>query len=135
MGTSASPGPSVKKAVIPSLANAMATAALPAVTWRWTLDGELQEAEPRSHSFLPPFANAANRQLDADTYKLQRELHEALQELADNDDRAAVMSDHLANVHIELKNSQTGLAAQSEAVSGEQHLQRLAARETVRLAT
>ena len=82
-------------------------------------------------SFLPPFANAANRQLDEDIKSLQHELQATKLQNADHEDRAVVMADHLSSVQREVRHSQTRLAAQKDEIAGEEHLQRLAAREEV----
>ena len=97
---------------------------------RW--NGAHERTEQYSvDSFLPPFANAANRQVDEEIKALQRELRVAKSEIADNEDRGAVMADHLATVQKELRHYQTRLASRKDEIAGEEHLRRIAAREEV----
>ena len=94
--------------------------------------GQEDSVEQQSFdSFLPPFANAANRQLDEEIKVLQRELQAARLQAADHEDRAVVMSDHLGNVQKETRHLQSRLAAQKDEIAGEEHLRRIAAREEV----
>lgn len=95
-------------------------------------DEPIPEIEP-INTFLPPFANAANRKLDEEIKAIQRELQTIHLQLADNEDREVVMADHLANVQTELRYAQTRLASRKAEIDGEEHLRRLAAREEVLL--
>lgn len=99
----------------------------------WTTGVGSPAGQSPLNSFLPPFANSANRQLDEDIKLLQRELQASKLQAADNEDRTVVLADHLDSVQKELRHIQTRLAAQKEELAGEEHLQRIASREEVRV--
>ena len=81
--------------------------------------------------FLPDFANAENRALDAQVRAAHDALQQAELDVQDQADRAEVMADHLSRVQTELTHSQLRLASRREELAGEKHLEQLVKREHV----
>ncbi|MEW5311178.1 MAG: hypothetical protein WDW38_002914 [Sanguina aurantia] len=86
-----------------------------------------------SSSFLPPFANVENKQLDANVRELEKQLEVAESALMENSDRIKIMDEHLTNVQQELKYTQTRVESRGKEVETEAHLKALAEREMGRL--
>ncbi|KAK9820385.1 hypothetical protein WJX72_009778 [[Myrmecia] bisecta] len=84
-------------------------------------------------SFLPPFANQANKDLDSHVRRLEQELDTTQQAIDASDERISIMSGHLAQVHQELKYTQTRLDARTNEIRSESHLKQLSQREAGRL--
>ena len=82
-------------------------------------------------SHLPPFANKANRDLDAYIKRVRQELEYTDVSLEDNEDRIKVMAEHLANIQAELKHTQSRLNAKTHEVQSEDHLKQLSKRQAV----
>lgn len=84
-------------------------------------------------SFLPPFANAENRELDRLVRDMEKSLEQAEVSLEENSDRISIMEEHLKNVQQELKYTQARVDAKNREIDTEKHLKSLAAREEGRL--
>lgn len=86
-------------------------------------------------SFLPPFANAENRALDAKIRELEKNLEREEAGLEESGDRMLVMSEHLKNVRQEIQYTQSRLEAKDKELTTEDHLKILLLNECGRLKT
>ena len=82
---------------------------------------------------LPPFANETNKKLDGELRASERKLLSLTYEVEDNHARIGVMLEHLKNVRAELVASESVLVARNKETETEDHMKRLAERETGRL--
>lgn len=92
-------------------------------------DSTLDETDD---TFLPPFANALNRNLNEEIKGTQKQVNSTDAELEDNHDRIGVMENMLRLVRQELEHTQRRLENKNRELAYEKHLDQLAARETGR---
>ncbi|GBG72241.1 hypothetical protein CBR_g11171 [Chara braunii] len=95
------------------------------------MEDEVLEGLPST--FLPPFANAENRELDKTIRLTQKELEDTEFAIEENKDQIHVMSEHLKQVHNEIMYSQLRLEAKKNEIETEVHLKILSERERGRL--
>ena len=99
-------------------------------------DGDGRGSEDQSDdlpNFLPPFADARNRQLNEEVVAAERAVEKAEALLEENVDRVAIMAEHLRNVQAELTYTQARADAKRKEAETEEHLRQLNAREAGRL--
>eukprot|EP00878_Enallax_costatus_P027581 GHUV01029712.1.p1 GENE.GHUV01029712.1~~GHUV01029712.1.p1 ORF type:complete len:477 (+),score=186.93 GHUV01029712.1:553-1983(+) len=95
-------------------------------------EDEGDEEEP---SFLPPFANAENRALDAHIRNLEKQAEEIDLSLEENGGRINVMEEHLKNVQQEITYTESRVDAEKRELGTEQHLRVMADKEMARVNT
>ena len=76
-------------------------------------------------SFLPPFANAENRELDLRIREKERVLEELENDAEEHEDRVNAMQEHLRNVEAEIANTQSRAEARRKEKETEAHMKRL----------
>ena len=76
-------------------------------------------------SFLPPFANAENRELDLRIREKERVLEELENDAEEHEDRVNAMREHLRNVEAEIANTQSRAEARRKEKETEAHMKRL----------
>uniref|UniRef100_A0A061QV58 Flagella associated protein n=1 Tax=Tetraselmis sp. GSL018 TaxID=582737 RepID=A0A061QV58_9CHLO len=96
------------------------------------LQASVDNDDEDDRSFLPPFANAENKELNRRVQGLEREVEQTSAALEDNVDRIKVMEEHLTNVQQELKFTQSRVDAKNREIEAEDHLRSLADREKSR---
>lgn len=84
-------------------------------------------------SFLPPFANAENKALDAQVQRLEKQLQQVDAALEEHGGRVGVMHEHLKNVQQELTYTESRVEAENKEIETENHLKQLAERELGRV--
>mmetsp|Transcript_20436 Transcript_20436/g.66353 ORF Transcript_20436/g.66353 Transcript_20436/m.66353 type:complete len:909 (-) Transcript_20436:163-2889(-) len=84
-------------------------------------------------SFLPPFANEANKDLDRHIRGLEKEREQSDAALEENKDRVGIMNEHLRNVQQELVYTQSRCDAKNNEIETEDHLKQLNERATGRM--
>lgn len=82
---------------------------------------------------LPPYASEANKQLDAEVKRKEKDLQALEENFQTDGGRVKVMTDHLINVQQELVNTQQLVDAKRNEADTEDHLKALAARQLGRL--
>jgi hypothetical protein len=82
---------------------------------------------------LPPFANAANKALEAQVKSKERKITEYGEEAVENTERVAIMADHLKNVEQEHFHTQSLVDAKTREIETEDHLKQLSEREAGRI--
>ena len=88
---------------------------------------------PEEPNFLPPFANAENKQLNQNVHKLERQLEGAESGLEEHKDRIEVMDEHLKNVRTELTYTEARVGSKGKEIKTEEHLKALCERESARI--
>eukprot|EP00887_Chlorella_sp_A99_P001108 scaffold14.g1108.t1 len=88
---------------------------------------------PVKRSFLPPFADERNRQLDKEIRELEAQLEQANVGVEENREHIKVLAEHLDAVRLEIKHAQGHLTARTQEVATEGHLRELSSREAGRL--
>merc|ERR1719252_284215 len=82
---------------------------------------------------LPPFASEANKQLDAEIKRKEKDL-EAVEETTETScERIKIMTDHLVNVQQELVHTQQLVDAKKREIETEDHMMALTNRQTGRI--
>ena len=84
-------------------------------------------------SFLPPFANAENRELDLRIREKERVLEELENDAEEHEDRVNAMREHLRNVEAEIANTQSRAEARRKEKETEAHMKRLSERAMARV--
>lgn len=84
-------------------------------------------------SFLPPFANDKNRELDVEIQGLQLRLEGTVLETQEHQDRIQVMLDHLKNVQQELGFTQNRVEGKRKEVYSEEQMKKLAELSSAKL--
>lgn len=82
---------------------------------------------------LPPWASSDNKALDAKVKAKERRLQQRSDEKEENDERVAIMEDHLKNVQQEHVHTQALVDAKQREIDAEGHLKQLASREAGRV--
>lgn len=82
---------------------------------------------------LPPYANEANKQLDAQIKSKEAGLNDLEDQIESHSARVKVMTEHLVNVQQELVNTQQLLDAKKHEVDTEEHMKALTNRQLGRL--
>mmetsp|Transcript_36800 Transcript_36800/g.104782 ORF Transcript_36800/g.104782 Transcript_36800/m.104782 type:complete len:898 (+) Transcript_36800:99-2792(+) len=82
---------------------------------------------------LPAFASEANKQLDAEVKRKQKDLHDAEEQLEATSGRVKILTDHLVNVQQELVNTQQLVDAKRHEIETEEHMKALTNRQLGRL--
>mmetsp|Transcript_5711 Transcript_5711/g.6544 ORF Transcript_5711/g.6544 Transcript_5711/m.6544 type:complete len:927 (+) Transcript_5711:140-2920(+) len=91
--------------------------------------------ETEGVSFLPPFANAENKDLDRLIKATEVQLENCEAALEENRDRISIMEEHLRNVKQELVYTQGRVDAKNKEIETEDHLKQINERELGRLRT
>merc|ERR1719161_598965 len=82
---------------------------------------------------LPPFASEANKHLDAEVKRMEKDLSKVEENIDENSERIKIMTDHLANVQQELVHTQQLVDAKKREVETEDHMIALANRQAGRI--
>ncbi|GAB4818571.1 hypothetical protein N2152v2_005617 [Parachlorella kessleri] len=91
-----------------------------------------QTRGPR-RSFLPAFADARNRELDAEIRALENQLEQVSVAVEENSEHTKVLTEHLGNVRQEITYTQSRVTAKAKEVETEEDLWQLSQREAGRL--
>mmetsp|Transcript_5128 Transcript_5128/g.9691 ORF Transcript_5128/g.9691 Transcript_5128/m.9691 type:complete len:950 (+) Transcript_5128:130-2979(+) len=92
--------------------------------------GDLPE---EGSSFLPPFANEENKELDRYIQASERQLEALEAAIEENSDRINIMEDHLKNVQQELVYTQSRVDSKTKEIETEDHLKLIDERELGRV--
>ena len=96
-------------------------------------DGLFDFGDEDDSSFLPPFANAANKALDSYIKGKEQELEATGLGIEECTDRITVMTEHLSNVQQELVYTQSRVDVKKKEIGTEDHLKQLSTREAGRI--
>eukprot|EP00879_Flechtneria_rotunda_P003815 GHRR01004055.1.p1 GENE.GHRR01004055.1~~GHRR01004055.1.p1 ORF type:complete len:980 (+),score=386.14 GHRR01004055.1:396-3335(+) len=84
-------------------------------------------------AYLPPFANAENRGLNAQIRGLEKQLQQLDLSVEENAGRVGVMGEHLKNVQQEITYTESRVEAERKEIDTEHHLKVMAGKETARI--